>query len=112
MGMKLFKTENGGLKIGDDIFKDVPNCMVFGDEVRLIIGSTTLSQKRYDYYEKENGDHWADADEIATFIDENFSNGGADGVGSDDVSNIVLTTQNDYDALDPKVSTTLYLIPE
>jgi hypothetical protein len=82
--------------------------MVFGDEVRLIIGSTTLSQKRYDYYEKENGDPWADADEIATFIDENFSNGGADGVGSGNV----LISQEDYDELDPKVSTTLYLIPE
>jgi hypothetical protein len=37
---------------------------------------------------------------------------GGSGISSPDVSSIVLTTQVAYDALDPKVSTTLYLIPE
>lgn len=81
MGLKLFKTVNGGLKIGDDIFKDTPNCMVLGDQVRFIIGSTTIQQRRYDFFEKENGDAWANADEIASYIDLNFSNGGGDGGG-------------------------------
>ena len=111
MAQKIFKTANNGLRVGDRILKNIDGVDPIGSTIMIISGSLTIHEPVTNF-EQENGDPWESSHAIATYIDENFSNGGADGVGSEDVANIVLTTQAAYDALDPKVSTTLYLIPE
>jgi len=84
------------------------------NSITIVSGPDTLTFE-YDQLIGIDDETFANVDLAEAYLEEKlFKNGGGDGGGvtSSDVSSMVLTTQEAYDALDPKVSTTLYLIPE
>ena len=97
-----------------DITHTIGSVMLRKDGDNLIIGEGVNALKfRYDQLIGIADETFASADLAVTYLEEQvFKIGGAGGVGSEDVLNIVSISQVDYDALDPKISTTLYLIPE
>lgn len=109
---QLSKTERS-FTIGGLTYS-IGSALLRKDGDNLIIGEGVNALKfRYDQLIGIDDETFASADLAVTYLEgQVFKVGGADGVGSEDVANIILTTQVAHDALDPKVSTTLYLIPE
>lgn len=70
-----------------------------------------LFQEDYTNFRNEADESFASRDLALAYLNGCFGVSGG-GIASSDVSNVVVTTQEAFDALDPKVSTTLYLIPE
>jgi hypothetical protein len=97
-----------------DLTYSIGSVLLRKDGDYLIIGEGVNALKfRYDQFIGTADETFASAALAVVYLEEQvFKVGGAGGVGSEDVSNITLITQEDYDDIVTPVSTTLYLIPE